>query len=207
MTRLLLVRHGETKLNAQKRFQGRLDEPLNQHGQLQAQALGNHLAQETIDLVFCSDLLRAHETALAIISGRNLALSLDVGLREMNFGIWEGLTYSEIEQQAPEKIAEWQENMMETAPPGGESLGQFADRIDKSMTIITHGYPDKNILLVAHGGVLQVILCQALGLSPEKYWQFHISLASLSEIYLFPKYTTLNLLNDTCHLEKIKWDN
>ncbi len=204
MTRLLLVRHGETDYNVQTRFQGQNDVELNDHGKQQAKALGEHLAQETIHSVFSSDLVRAHQTTKIITARKEREVILDQRLREMDFGDWEGLTYAEIEQNYPDELTVWQDDLMSTSPPGGETLKKFSGRVNLAVKDIIQSYTDQNVLIVSHGGVLQVILCQAIGLSPQSHWQFRLDLASISEISIYSEGTILNKLNNTCHLEAFK---
>lgn len=200
-TRLLLARHGLTTWNALGRFQGQTDVPLSEIGQGQAAALGKRLASAQIDAIYASDLQRARATAEAIHSHHSCPLYVEPGLREMSFGQWEGLTYDEIQARDPDFLDRWQADMLNLAPPGGETLAQVAGRVKTVTGKITATHPEGNVLLVAHGGTLQVLLCQFLGLSPQAYWQFYLGPASLSDIRLYPQGAILNLFNDTCHLE------
>jgi alpha-ribazole phosphatase len=200
--RLLLARHGLTDWNLQSRFQGQTDIPLNEQGCRQAAALGNRLASEPLQAIYTSDLRRAQQTAQAIRDGQLEAapVRLEPGLREIRFGAWEGLTYAEIEQHDPEGLKNWQADIMHTAPPQGETLAELAARVEAVLHGLRSEASAGPALLVAHGGPLQVFLCLALGLPVQKYWQFHLQPASLSEICLYPQGAMLNLLNDTCHL-------
>lgn len=200
MTRIFLVRHGETNWNTQGRFQGQSDTPLNETGQRQATALGNYLKGETLQAIYTSDLRRACDTAKEIGTYHKLEVKPNPHLREMNFGSWEGLVYTEIQEKFPEKLADWQKNIMTTAPPGGENLEQLVARVQAAYRDIIHNNPEGDILLVAHGGVLQVLLCFALDLSPQKYWQFHLDPGSLSEIAVYSQGVILNRLNLTFDL-------
>lgn len=201
MTRLLLVRHGETDWNAQRRHQGQTDIPLNVLGRQQAQAVGDRLKGETIDIIYASDLERAMETAQAIAAYHDLPIHEDSRLREMHFGEWEGLTYEEIQQRKPMTPDAWNKIMMEDGPPGGENLPQFAARIKAAIEEITSSHPDETVLLVAHSGTLMILICMLLKHPIEKYWQFRLDRTSVSEISTYPDGAIITLLNDTCHLE------
>jgi alpha-ribazole phosphatase len=200
MTSIFLVRHGETTWNTQGRFQGHSDTPLSESGQRQAKGLGNYLKGETLQAIYTSDLRRAWDTAKIISAHHKLEVIPNPQFREMNFGSWEGLDYREIQEKFPEKLAEWQKNIMTTAPPGGENLEQFVTRVQAAYGDIIHDNLESDILLVAHGGVLQVLLCFVLDLSPQKYWQFHLAPGSLSEIAVYPQGVILNRLNLTFDL-------
>jgi alpha-ribazole phosphatase len=206
MTRILCVRHGTTDWNAQSRLQGQADIPLNSLGLQQARAIAARLASEKIDRVYSSPLVRACRTAEHIRAQHKTSLSLpqiipDKNLQEISFGEWEGLTFSEIEAQDPIGLAAWRADFLHQAPPGGESLAQLASRVNLFYSKLIMEAPQETILIVAHGGPLQVIICLALGLSPQRYWQYHLTPASLTEINTYPEGGILNLLNDTCHLQ------
>jgi alpha-ribazole phosphatase len=207
MTHLFLIRHGETDHNVQKRFQGHSDMGLNQRGEAMANALQKHLADASFSAVFSSDLRRAAQTAGIIAEPHDWTMIQDQRLREMDFGEWEGLTYGEIEERTPDELAAWEADMTATPPPGGETLGEFSNRVEAALNDLTKGYPEENILIVSHGGVLQVICCLAMEIPPTKYWQFRVGLASLSKISFYPQGAIINQLNDTGHLEGIAWEN
>ena len=200
--KLLLTRHGETEWNIAQRFQGQSDVPLNEIGRQQANALADRLSTQPIDIVYSSDLQRATETAKMIMqkSGYKPDLHLDSRLREMNFGAWEGLTYKEIKQSNPTALAAWKADVSTTAAPNGETLNQLSARVQSFLDDVRAQHADKTVLLVAHGGVLQTLLCLALNLKPTMYWQFHLSLASLSEVAFYPAGAIVNFLNDISHL-------
>lgn len=202
MTRFLLARHGETAWNAERRHHGQSDVPLNATGQRQAAALARRLASEPIDAIYASDLQRAWQTAEAVAAHHDLPVRPEPRLRELHFGAWEGLTYAEIEAQDPEALAAWREDPLRVAPPEGETLAQLAQRVAALRADLEAAHSDETVLLVSHNGVLRVLICQALGLPPQNYWQFHLSNASLSDLAFYEPGAILNALNDTAHLER-----
>jgi alpha-ribazole phosphatase len=199
--KLILVRHGITDWNSAQRFQGQSDIPLNETGKKQAAALAKRLAGEPIDVIIASDLQRASETAQTIVAKHTCPLRLEPRLREINFGAWEGLTYDEIRQQAPLTLASWESDFQKVPPPGGETVSQLAVRVDLALKTLRGEYTDQTVLVVAHGGPLQTLVCLALGISPLNYWQFHLSTASISRLAFYPAGAIVNGLNDTCHLD------
>jgi alpha-ribazole phosphatase/probable phosphoglycerate mutase len=201
MIRLLLVRHGETEWNRQKRFQGQRDIPLNEFGRQQVSVLSRRLKNEAINARYTSDLSRAWETAKSIstINGE-LVMIKDSRLREMNFGEWEGLTWAEIREKDPSVMENWSKYLAEKGPPGGETLFRFSERILKFSEEINKTHLDETVLLVAHGGTIMVLICLLLGHPIEKYWQFRIEKASISDISVYPEGVIINQLNDTSHL-------
>jgi alpha-ribazole phosphatase len=200
MVRLLLIRHAATAWTAQGRFQGQTDIPLSQHGRRQAAALAQRLMTKTLHMLYASDLQRAWETAGAIATPHALPVHTEPRLREMAFGRWEGLTYAEIQQQEAQSLVAWERDQLYSAPPGGETLLQMAERIRTAYVDLLVAGQDKTIGLVAHGGPLQLLLCFALGLPPQAYWQFAVAPASLSELCVYEQGAILTCLNDTHHL-------
>jgi len=198
--RLLLVRHGETAWNAEGRYQGATDVPLSPQGRAQARALVSRLAAEALDTIYASDLQRAWQTAEVIAAPHGLPVRSEPRLREIDFGAWEGLNYDEVRQRHPQTLAAWEADPLITTPPGGESLAQVAARVGEALGNITQACQGQTVLLVAHGGSLQVLLCLILGLIPQARWQFRLDPGSLSEVCLYEEGAVLTLLNDTYHL-------
>jgi broad specificity phosphatase PhoE len=150
VTTILLVRHGETDWNAERRVQGHSDTPLNETGRAQAQALADELAGEALDAVFSSDLLRAHETARIVAQGRGLDVTAMRDLRERHFGTWEGLTDDEIFARFPQAAnGKWGD---------GESREEMADRVFRALEGIAESHAGGRVLVVSHGGPLRAVL-------------------------------------------------
>ena len=201
MIRLLLIRHGTTAWNQEGRYQGQSDLPLDETGAQQALALGHRLARQEIDAIYASDLVRASQTASAIAEPHSLAVRPEPRLREIDFGAWDGLTHREIAQHYPQELTAWGDDPLNTAPHGGESLGQVTARVRAALDHICLLHPDQTVAIVAHGGSLQVLLCLALGLTPNARWQFRVSPASLSELHLDGRGAVLTRLSDCSHLD------
>jgi alpha-ribazole phosphatase len=197
--KLLLIRHGQTDWNLEQRFQGQSDIPLNDTGRGQAQALAERLAAERFDAIYSSDLKRATETAKIICKSE---IRPDLRLREVNFGDWEGLTYNEIKAKCPAALAEWEADIFKNAPPNGETLESLSMRVQSLLDEFRAKHESQRVMVVAHGGALQTLICLALNLPPTMYWQFSLSPASLSELAFYPAGAILNSLNDTSHLLK-----
>jgi phosphoserine phosphatase len=199
MVRLFCVRHGETAWNAAGRFQGQTDVPLSPRGKQQAEALARVLAQETVHAVYASDLQRTRQTAQLLATPLALPVQHEPQWREMTFGRWEGLTLEEIAQRDAEALAAWRADPMAVAPPGGETLKQVTDRVSAALAFLVSAEQEHTVVLVAHGGTLRVLLCLALGLSPQAYRRFMLAPGSLSELYLDAPHPVLTRLNDTHH--------
>jgi probable phosphoglycerate mutase len=196
-TDILLIRHGETAWNAERRLQGHLDIPLNDEGERQAALLAGALAVETIDVLVASDLKRARQTAQAVADRRGLPLAIEPALRERGYGGFEGLLYSEIEQRFPREFAAWQARDVDAQlPPGrnvGESFRAFFDRATGAILALAAAHPGRTIALVAHGGVLECAYRLALGLPLETPRDFKVYNASVNRFRFDPATQTLAL--------------
>ena len=184
--RLLLVRHGETDWNQQSKYQGQVDISLNQNGKLQSGKVADFLKDISIDKAFCSSLLRAKETAEIILKHhQNVDLELNDGFKEIIHGVWEGKSQSEIEEEFTGELQRWYETPEQFKMPSGESLHQFWQRTVEVYESIIKAALDnqlKTILIVAHGGTNQILLCHILGLSAEYFWNFRQSNCCLNVI-------------------------
>jgi alpha-ribazole phosphatase len=198
--RLYLVRHGETDSNLQRRYQGQSDIPLNQTGIQQTRKIAQRLSKEEIHAAYSSDLSRARETAEQIAQPHNLKVISDVRWREMSFGDWEGLSYPEIQAKVPDELALWQTDPTLYAPPHGETITQLAERVLSAFDELRALHEEQTVLVVSHSGPLQVLLCHALGLGFQHYWQFFVARTGLSILSWYAEGAILELFNDTSHL-------
>jgi probable phosphoglycerate mutase len=163
VTELLLVRHGETDWNRDRRFQGHADPPLNDAGREQARALAEELAGERIDFVYTSDLVRAHETAEIVAARLGADVVARSELREIDVGDWEGLTWPEIEERHPEGARSWHEHGH--GWKSGETYDQLGERIIAALRRIAADHPAQRVLVVGHGGTVRAIRAFIEGLS------------------------------------------
>ncbi|MEM5399495.1 histidine phosphatase family protein [Paraburkholderia unamae] len=169
-TQILFIRHGETDWNRIKRIQGHIDIPLAKSGVAQAQQLGVRLAQdvqsgERLDAIWSSDLLRAQQTAQPIAEALGLPIQLSEGLRERNYGAFQGHDSDEIAERFPDEYAHWQTRDPGFAPPEGESQREFYHRVLHALEPILAKHPGGRIACVAHGGVLDCVYRFANGLA------------------------------------------
>lgn len=200
MAKLLLIRHGRTRLHKDDRFWGKTDIPLSNIGIKQAGQLRARLASEQINAVYSSTLSRARFTAEIIASGHKLDVKAVSELCECNFGYAEGLTYPEIKRLYPALAEELQDRKAVTFP-GGENLDQLNTRVTTFLKQLANHKPQDTIAIVAHGGPIRLIICNLIGFEQKHWQQLRIDLASLSIVETYPQTTILNLLNDTSHLK------
>jgi len=207
LTRLMLVRHGKTEWNEAGRYQGCSDTCLSSTGREEAEAVRQRLAAEKIDVIYCSDLERAVQTAKTVASGRDVRLVTCKELREIDFGEFEGLTFVEVGQRYPDNDW-WTARDAAQKLPRGESVSQLAARVDQFIAVCLGKHTEEEtILVVAHGGSLRTLICRLLGLGLEHWWQIGIDSASLTIMETYPLGMMLSLLNDTCHLKHLRKDS
>lgn len=200
MARLLLIRHGQTKLHRSDRFWGKTDIELSEVGIRQAELLRDRLARIKIDAVYSSTLVRATATAEIIALRHKVQVSPLTELCECSFGYAEGLTFREISRRYPELAGEMASGKA-ISFPGGESLEQLNLRVQKFLEKLKEHKPGARIVIVAHGGPLRLIICNLLSLGLEHWLQLRVDHASLSVVETYPKGNILNLLNDVSHLK------
>ena len=210
-TTILLIRHGETAWNAERRLQGHLDIPLNPEGERQAALLAAALAPERIDHIVSSDLARARQTAEAIARARGAQVGTDPALRERCYGGFEGLLYSEIAARFPREFAAWQaRDVNGVVPPGanrGETFRQFFDRVTCAIKAHAAAHPGQTLALVAHGGVLECAYREALGLSLETPRDFKVLNASVNRFVVEEGTLRLVSWGEVGHLEPAVLDD
>ena len=200
-TRIIAIRHGETAWNVDTRLQGHLDIALNTTGIWQAGRVAQALIGETIEAVYASDLLRAWQTANAIAHATGSPLAASQGLRERGFGEFEGKTYAEIAATWPEASQRWRKREPHWAPPGGESLTAMRERVLTTATTLARQHIGGQIVLVAHGGVMDILYRLATGqeLQAPRSWQ--LGNAAINRLLWTPEGFTLVGWADTTHLE------
>ncbi len=164
MLEMLLIRHGETDWNRELRFQGQVDVPLNATGHEQALRLGMRLASEAVHRLYSSDLVRTVQTASP--AGERLALPgmADRALREQAFGVIDGMSVPDIQRDHPDIWARWLDFDPDYAPPGGETQRQFHDRVMGAMARLAHAHGGQRLVIVTHGGVLDILYRVATGM-------------------------------------------
>lgn len=167
--KVILIRHGETDWNSEGRLQGQIDIPLNAHGLAQAKMMGERLMHESISAIYSSDLLRAYQTAQALSECIHLPVTLCHGLRERNFGSYQGLTFAQINEQSLQESVLWQKRDLDFIPGGvdgqGESLRRFSERVINSLNALMLHHAGEQIAMVTHGGVLDILYRKAKQLS------------------------------------------
>lgn len=167
MTALWLIRHPQPESGAEGRCYGSLDWSLSEEGKLQARAIARKLRSEPLAAIYTSPRRRCRQAAELLAAERTCPLEALEALRELDFGDFEGRRYEDIEQAHPALYREWMENPTEVQFPGGECFRAMQARVLASASILRARHAGENIALVTHGGVVRIILADALGILPR----------------------------------------
>ena len=200
MTRLTLVRHGETDWNRDGKLQGQIDIDLNDTGRLQAERLGRRLADNDFTAVYSSDLRRCWDTATIALRGRAIAPTPRQELREIALGHWEGLTTEEVVASMPDEIAHVRADPIERAPKGGESRRQLQARIVAAIQDIVAVHPGESVLIVSHGGSLRALALWALWADLRASPRIDFDNCAVSVMEFDGLRPAIRFWNDTAHL-------
>jgi len=200
LTRICLVRHGETEWNAERRIQGQIDIGLNAAGLRQAQAAGRWLKAAGISALYASDLKRAWATGLAIGQAVGVQPVPVPELRERRYGIFEGLTYAEAETRYPDGYAAFEGRNADYAFEHGESLKVMYERVTGKLKELAQRHLGESIVVVVHGGVLDVINRFVRGNPLEMPRDFLIPNAGINWISAVDGRWTVETWGETAHL-------
>ena len=196
-TRLYLLRHGEVEASYQRVFGGRIDMELSPHGHSQAVALAKFLERVAFDAIYASPMKRAQQT-LAPIARQYLWKPTTLpDLREMDFGVWTGLKWSEVEERHGVSAYQWLEQLEKGAVPEAEKTPQVRARVEACLQSILSECSGKTVAIVCHGGIVRMLLALLLDLPLTKTAAFEIDYASLTVVDHHPGKVDLQLLNFT----------
>ncbi|HAL61839.1 MAG TPA: hypothetical protein DCP08_05460 [Chloroflexi bacterium] len=206
-TRLLLVRHAETDWNLEGRYQGQSDLPLNERGRKQAKLLAERLRGEGIEAIYASDLSRAYETAKIIAEAVGQEVKALESLREVDTGVWTGLTFEEVESGYPKHLREWRADPLRVRRLEGESYLALFERTKAAIREIVEAHPEQTVLVVGHGGNMKCIVLDALGVGADRgigmASRFAADNASLHILQYDGDGVLIETINDTCHLDQL----
>jgi len=201
MTRVIVVRHGQTEWNVEARIQGQGDSRLTAEGLAQARAIASRLAREPFDVLVSSDLGRAAETARAIAERCNKPIVLDARLRERHFGVGEGMTYEEVDSAYPGAFARIRNVDPDFVIPGGESRRQFHARVVSAMDSIAQAHDGRTIVVVTHGGVLATFFRHVHSIPLDVAHPIAITNASYNVLTHDGSRWSVETWSDNAHLE------
>jgi len=202
--RLILIRHGESTWNRERRIQGQLDPPLSEQGHEQARRVAGRLARRQVEALYTSDLLRASQTADAIASALGVEAKPMKELREIFLGDWEGLHTDELAQRFPDAWHAWTREPSWDVVPRGEGASAFETRVASALEHLFEAHSHGDAIVVTHGGVIQIALHSVVGRPSHGLFPFRISNGSVSIVERRNSRMVIATVNDTSHLEGIQ---
>ncbi|MDR1874582.1 MAG: histidine phosphatase family protein [Synergistaceae bacterium] len=197
--KILLVRHGRTDWNDERRFQGRTDIPLNEEGLLQARKLSERLASWPLDVVYTSPLLRALRTAEAVASPHGKKPVVLEDLSEMYFGPWEGESIAGLRKRSPGLMRSWLKDPFFHMPENAETWEDIQTRVRRAVGVILHSARER-VVVVSHGGIMRALFSVLLDLDPRAVWNISASNCSISGVEVREHQNVLKFSNDDLHL-------
>lgn len=203
MTRLILIRHGETFWNKDGRFQGQIDTLLSEKGREQAERVTEVLEKVHLDAIYSSPLSRSYETAAMIAEPHGLSVTKEEGLVEISHGVWEGKHLEEVEREYGEILRLWFTHPHQVTMPGGESLEDVQQRAIPVIERIVTSHPNQTVVVVSHDVVNKVIICHLLGLDLSHFWRIRQGNTAINIFDFVDGQPQISLLNDTCHLSGV----
>lgn len=204
MTRIYLVRHGTTDWNKEEIFRGRAECRLNETGKAEGKALAAHFEDVPIAGIYSSPLSRAMETARPTAESKGREVFPDPAFTDLDFGTWQGLPLKEAQEKYPDLYRLWREQPGAVSFPRGENLAQVRNRTWEGLIRLAEENPQGTILIVTHRVVTKVLICAALGLDDSHFWQVKQDSTAINCFEYSRGIFRIALINDTCHLKKIK---
>ena len=200
MTKIILLRHGETEWNKLGKYQGQSDVALSEKGRQQAQALAQHFPVKSVQAVYSSDLQRARETAAIASAAFSCTVQTDSRLREFNFGDWEGLTYAQITERWPSAMKNFFQHPDILEVPHGETFQQLQQRAMEAVQEIVSNHEGETVVLAAHGAVNRTILAAVLHIPLQYIWSMRQDNTAVNILRHTEGHYILELMNSTAHL-------
>jgi broad specificity phosphatase PhoE len=197
MTRMVLVRHGQPAEEMRGRCYGRLDVGLSATGQLQAERAARFLAEAPLLRIYVSPRMRALESAAPLAELKGMAVDTEVSFREIDFGLFEGLTYEEAERRYPEVYAEWMAHPTRVRFPQGESYPEMRERVRAAGRMLRTRHAGETFVLVSHGGVNRTLLAEALGMPDANLFRLEQGFGAVNIIDFYGDEPMVKLMNVT----------
>ena len=184
MVKLLLIRHGYSEFNKQKRFCGQFDAPLTEQGREQARVTAEYVLKNyNVDKVYSSDSCRAYDSVKPIADALSLRIEKSEKLRELHVGVWEGMRFADVEKAYPREYLTWIGNEPQSRPVGGESYAELQQRGLREFFRIANESVGKTVIIGTHGGLIRALLCRWHNISIEQRKEIApVSNASITEV-------------------------
>ena len=204
LTRVILIRHGQTVWNEGDRFRGQIDLDLDDVGLRQAEAIASHVKHWPVRRLFSSPLKRARQTAQAVADLMSLEAQQLDGFNDINYGQWQGHTPSEMVVEQPDLYRLWRTQPDQVTFPEGESLNQISTRSTSALEELLAKYPGETMAIVSHKVVCKLLLLHVLGLDNSHFWNVEQDNGAINILEMKNNVLMAALINDTCHLKGIR---
>jgi broad specificity phosphatase PhoE len=201
MTKVYVVRHGQTAWNLEEVFRGRMDIPLDETGKKEVHLAGEALKDETIHAVYSSPLSRSMETSENIAKFQNIPVTPLEAIIDISYGEWEGVQLAEVQKKYPELYDQWLKRPHTITFPGGESLEGVRTRVMDAIDHLVEKHQNENIALVAHRVPNKVICCSLIGIDNSNFWRIQQDTASTNLFVYKSGQWIVSYLNDTSYLK------
>jgi len=201
MTKVYLVRHGQTAWNLEEVFRGRADIPLDETGRKEVHLAGEALKDETLHAIYSSPLSRSMETAENIAKFQNIPVTPFDAIIDISYGEWEGKILKEVQEKFPDLYALWLREPHKVSFPAGESLDEVRSRAMEAVENLVAKHKNENIALVAHRALNKVICCALLGIDNSNFWRIQQDTASTNLFTYKDGQWIVSFLNDTSYLK------
>ncbi len=196
ITKLILIRHGQTEWNLKKRYCGFIDLELNKNGRMQAGKLHKKMRRQSIHKVYASDRKRAVQTAGIVFKKQRIEMMPD--LREIHFGVFEGLNHDEILEKYPDIYKKWLKDPYNVTIPKGESLAKFKKRVVSAIKKIVKENSGKTVAVVCHGGAISIFINHLL--KSKDFWMQIPKSTAMSIVEFEKNKARIKVFNDVSHL-------
>jgi broad specificity phosphatase PhoE len=200
---IYLIRHGETPWNAEQRILGATDIELSESGRFQAETLAEFMSDRPIHAIYSSDLKRAFQTADALARFHGLEVRTHSGLREMNQGILEGLTFEQLKEKHPDFLESWKKDPTSLCIQGGESLSDLQERAWETIHALAHVHQEDTIAIISHNLTIVTFLCKLLGVPLRQFRQLRQGCTGINLIEYGRLGWALHYMNLTSHLQGV----
>jgi len=200
-TTLILVRHGETEWNVERRVQGQTDSPLTARGRAQARRAAERLAEINVRAVYSSDAGRARETAELIAAPHGLTVAVRPALRERSYGILEGKTIEQVAREDTGWLEAWLADRVRLAPPEGEAQPELSRRVMSALHAIAAAHAGEHVVVSTHGGPVKSAVFDILQIPISSWDRTWIANGSITVLVGTPERLLVAAFNDTCHLD------
>jgi broad specificity phosphatase PhoE len=201
MTKVYVVRHGQTAWNLEEVFRGRMDIPLDETGKKEVHLAGEALKDETLHAIYSSPLSRSMETAENIAKFQNISVTPLESIIDISYGEWEGVGLVEVQKKYPDLYDLWLNEPHNITFPGGESLEQVRVRTQNAIDDLLEKHKDENIAIVAHRVPNKVICCSLIGIDNSNFWRIQQDTASTNLFIYKNGQWMISYLNDTSYLK------